>query len=50
MRRHIDDVLLCIGLSVIIVGVALFDYRVAVILAGACVVGVAAMRAYTHAE
>ena len=49
MKEHLEDWLLYLGLALVVSGVACYDWRAAVILAGLCIAGVAIMRAYNHA-
>ena len=48
--KDVTDWLLYLGLLVMVAGIACFDWRWALIVAGACLVGVSFMRAYTHAQ
>lgn len=48
--KDITDWLLYLGLAVIVAGVACLSWQAGVILCGVFIVGVAIMRAYTHAD
>lgn len=48
--KDVSDWLLYLGLALIVAGVACIYWPAALIVAGVFVVGVAIMRAYTHAD
>jgi len=45
----LDDVLMIVGLGLVVAGVALFDWRVAIVLAGVCLAAIAILRAKANA-